>query len=168
MTALRALLRLFPLLSAVLLLTAQPLDLRAPAPHETVVVSHEHDVLPPRSGDLVTRKQRHAASLEEFFAIDDDSDQYHKAPPGFAAVLVRTDARHRAGATAALLSRKLFPPTGPAPLRKPDLRTPKASQRATARRSRARYRAARVCLMRASRSSTVRRRRPVVIGGFAI
>ena len=89
-TALGTLLRLLPLLSAIMLLAVQPLGIRAPVPHDTIVASHEHDVLPPRQGDLVTRKQRHAASLEEFFAIDDDSDQYAKAPPGLAAMLARS------------------------------------------------------------------------------
>jgi len=79
-TALRALLRLLAIASAAILLTAQPLGNRTPAPHATVATSHERDVLPPRAGDLVTRKQhRHAATLEEFFAIDDDSDVYGSA-----------------------------------------------------------------------------------------
>jgi hypothetical protein len=30
--------------------------------------------------DLTTRGQRHAASIEEYFAIDDDADQYAKWP----------------------------------------------------------------------------------------
>jgi len=30
--------------------------------------------------DLATRKNRHAGSIEEFFAIDDDSDQDGKSP----------------------------------------------------------------------------------------
>jgi hypothetical protein len=79
--AVRILLRLLLLLlllSPALLVTAQPLGARPLAPHGLVIASHQHDVLPPRADDLVTRKQRHAASLEEFFAIDDDSDQ---APP---------------------------------------------------------------------------------------
>jgi hypothetical protein len=73
--ALRSLLRLLLVLSPALLLTTQPLGIRTPVPHDVAIVSHERDALPPRAGDFATRKQRHAASLEEFFAIDDDPDQ---------------------------------------------------------------------------------------------
>jgi hypothetical protein len=83
--ALRALFRLLLVVSPALLLTTQPLDVRLPASHVVVVGSHERDVLPPRADDLVTRKQRHAASLEEFFAIDDDSDQ---SPPSSVRIVL--------------------------------------------------------------------------------
>ncbi len=36
--------------------------------------------------DLITRKHRHAGSLEEFFAIDDDSDQYDQSPAPLAKI----------------------------------------------------------------------------------
>jgi hypothetical protein len=75
--SLRALLRLLTVVSAVFLLTAEPLGVHAPTTNVSFLESHERDVAASRTGDLVTRKQhRRAASLEEFFAIDDDSDQY--------------------------------------------------------------------------------------------
>ena len=77
--SLRALLRLLAFVSAAFLLTAQPLGI-TPTPNVSFLESHERDVAPLREGELVTRKQhRRAATLEEFFAIDDDSDQYVSA-----------------------------------------------------------------------------------------
>jgi hypothetical protein len=73
-TAFGTLVRLFWFAAAALLLTAQPIDLRS-AGSDLVVAGIEREA-PHRAGDFVTRKQRHAASLEEFFAIDDDADQF--------------------------------------------------------------------------------------------
>jgi hypothetical protein len=75
-TSIRCLLRLLPLLAALLLLPTQPLGTHAPIPHESVLESGRHGAQPPASGEFITRKQRHAASLEEYFAIDDDSEQH--------------------------------------------------------------------------------------------
>ena len=46
---------------------------------DAIVGAKEHGQPTPHF-DLVTRKNRHAGSLEEFFAIDDDSDQYDQPP----------------------------------------------------------------------------------------
>lgn len=83
MTALGALVRLLPFVAAVLLLSMQPLGVRTQAPHDAVVASFEREA-PHRAADIVTRKQRHAASLEEYFAIDDDADEF-SAPVGSIA-----------------------------------------------------------------------------------
>jgi hypothetical protein len=40
--------------------------------------SFRHDMPLPTAVDLATRSQRNAASIEEYFAIDDDADQYAK------------------------------------------------------------------------------------------
>jgi hypothetical protein len=75
-TALGALLRLIPLVAAALLLTAQPLDWRVAAGADAVVTGIEREAPQRSAGDFVTRRHRHAASVEEFFAIDDDADQF--------------------------------------------------------------------------------------------
>jgi hypothetical protein len=70
------LLRLLPLLAALLVLPAQPLGTHVAVPGEASVAAHERNAPLSRVGDLVTRKNRYAASLEEYFAIDDDPDQH--------------------------------------------------------------------------------------------
>jgi hypothetical protein len=83
-----------PLLAALLVLSAQPVGMRVVATGEASVVAHGRDAAPGQSGDFVTRKNRHAASIDEFFAIDDDSDQHARSlhaavrTPDFAPVAV--------------------------------------------------------------------------------
>jgi hypothetical protein len=72
--SLRRLLQSLPIVAAALLLSAQPLDTRSPAQHDLVVQNGEG--IAPLQGDFVTRKRRYAASIEEYFAIDDDSEQH--------------------------------------------------------------------------------------------
>jgi hypothetical protein len=43
-----------------------------------------NSVQPLKQADQGTRRPRHTASLEEFFEIDDDAEQYVKAPPVLA------------------------------------------------------------------------------------
>jgi hypothetical protein len=93
-------LRLLPALTALLLFSAQPAGRNQPAQHDAAVASHERDAAAPRAADWVTRKQRHAATLEEFFAIDDDSDQFAKPPLSLVAPALdgftQIDERERA------------------------------------------------------------------------
>jgi hypothetical protein len=51
---------------------------RARKPDEPAVQTIGHGT-PAPAVDFTTRKHRHAASLEEFLAIDDDSDEYAKS-----------------------------------------------------------------------------------------
>jgi len=51
----------------------QPID-------SSLVQGPDRDAHPADHGDFTTRKNRHAASIEEYFAIDDDSDQYAASP----------------------------------------------------------------------------------------
>jgi hypothetical protein len=86
----RTLLRLLPIVAALLLLAASPLGVSPPLHGESVLASGEQGAQPPRRGDFITRKHRHAASLEEFFAIDDDSEQhFNSLPRGLAPALAR-------------------------------------------------------------------------------
>ncbi len=84
MKALRILAHMLPALAAWLLLSAQPAGRDAPAHGAAIFASHERDGR--QAIDLVTRKQRHATSLEEYFAIDDDGEQYAQSPPQLAVV----------------------------------------------------------------------------------
>jgi hypothetical protein len=68
--------------------------------------------------DLTTRSQRHAASIEEYFAIDDDADQYAKWPAHVAPLTTRyTPVRELQpfvyGAVAPSHPPCAAPPTGP-------------------------------------------------------
>jgi hypothetical protein len=85
---LRILLRVVPALLACLLLSAQPTGRSAPTHGEAVIVSYARDGQP--AIDLVTRKQRHAASIEEYFTVDDDAEQYVQSPPQLAVVIRRS------------------------------------------------------------------------------
>jgi hypothetical protein len=66
---------------AVALLAAGPVVAgeRARKPDGASVQTVGHGT-PAPSFDFTTRKHRHAASLEEFLAVDDDSDEYAKSP----------------------------------------------------------------------------------------
>jgi hypothetical protein len=86
--ALRILVHLLPALAAWLLLSAQPAGRDTPVHGAAVLASHERDGRP--AVDLVTRKQRHAASLGEYFAVDDDAEQYAQSPPQVAVVRGRS------------------------------------------------------------------------------
>jgi hypothetical protein len=76
----RLFLGLLPALLALLLhapiAANAPLSIFEPASVE----SFERGNPLPSAGDLITKKQRHAASIEEYFAIDDDADQHAKWP----------------------------------------------------------------------------------------
>jgi hypothetical protein len=65
----------------LVLLAQGPVGASEPAhPAESSLVrGADRDAHPSVHGDLTTRKHRHAASIEEYFAIDDDSDQYVKS-----------------------------------------------------------------------------------------
>jgi hypothetical protein len=78
------------MLAALLLLGAQPLGRPLPAHGDSVLASGEQNAQPQRRGDFIIRKHRHAASLEEFFAIDDDSEQhFNSLPRGLAPANAR-------------------------------------------------------------------------------
>jgi hypothetical protein len=83
--ALRILVRVLPALVACLLLSAQPAGRNAPVQGEAFIASRDRDSRP--AVDIVTRKQRHAGSLEEYFAIDDDADQFVPSQPQLAVVI---------------------------------------------------------------------------------
>jgi hypothetical protein len=86
----RLLVRLLPALLAFLLASAQPAGRHLPSYGEEAIASLDRDSRPGRSADLITRKQRYAASIEEYFAIDDDADQYIESPRRLAAALARS------------------------------------------------------------------------------
>jgi hypothetical protein len=83
--ALRILVRVLPALVACLLLSAQPAGRNAPVHGEAFIGSHDRDSRP--TVDIVTRKQRHAGSLEEYFAVDDDADQFVQSHSQLAVVI---------------------------------------------------------------------------------
>jgi hypothetical protein len=88
-TSLRPFVRWLPALAALLVLSVQPAGITMQAHSDAVVASHERNTLPSRHDDLVTRKQRHAASLEEYFAVDDDPDQFANQLPRLACGFAR-------------------------------------------------------------------------------
>jgi hypothetical protein len=109
---------LLPVLLALLLVTAHEAVAGGPGHVDASFVSHEREALPPPLGDFVTKKQRHTASLEEYFAIDDDAEQYFKPPPRvvpadtpYVLVVEPLPSHYRA----ALPNRRpcAAPPTGP-------------------------------------------------------
>ena len=87
MKALRILVRVLPALMAWLLLSAQPAGRDAPLYGEAVFASHERDGR--LAVDFVTRKQRHVASLEEYFSLDDDAEQHVQSLPQVTVVTDR-------------------------------------------------------------------------------
>jgi hypothetical protein len=103
--SLRHLVRLLPLLAAALLLLAQPVGTYVPVQGDAFVASHGRDA-PSRAGDIVTRKQRHAASLEEYFAVDDDPDQSLAS----SLALIRAKASARLAIAPSLPCRYRAPP----------------------------------------------------------
>ena len=84
--------RLFHLLAAfltALLFVAAPASVRADfSAQGGTYAAPDNSVQPLKQADQGTRRPRHTASLEEFFEIDDDAEQYFKAP----AVVVRWPA----------------------------------------------------------------------------
>ncbi|MBM3528206.1 MAG: hypothetical protein FJX62_08945 [Alphaproteobacteria bacterium] len=80
--------RLLPLLAALLVFAPQPAGKPAGVPGETSVALLGRDSLPAAFGDFITRKNRHAGSIDEYFAIDDDADQYAGSQPALSRTAV--------------------------------------------------------------------------------
>lgn len=67
-----------------LLFAAVPAASADPLRGDPAFAVSDSSVQPPKQADHGTRRPRHTASLEEFFEIDDDAEQYFKPPPAFA------------------------------------------------------------------------------------
>jgi hypothetical protein len=76
----RLLLRLLPVLLAVLF-AVPPAAAESWTYPDAPIAATDNSVQPPKQADQTTRRPRHTASLEEFFEIDDDAEQYFKPQP---------------------------------------------------------------------------------------